>query len=156
MMAILSVHLGNVRALSGTNPIKPVAANWLFSSMAGTPLSDRNLINRHVYPVSERLGMPHFSWHSLRHTFSTLGRNEGTIPTLVMKQLLGHSKLSTTEKYMHELESQQREAMTKIENLIWFPRKRTSGQLAKTDAVCGPVATVASRCVLVSACCVFG
>jgi hypothetical protein len=29
---------------------------------------------------------------------------------------------------MHELESQQREAMTKIENLIWFPKKRASGQ----------------------------
>jgi site-specific recombinase XerD len=29
-----------------------------------------------------------------------------------MKQLLGHSKLSTTEKYMHELQRQQREAMT--------------------------------------------
>jgi integrase len=128
LMEILSVHLRNVRPLSGTNPIKPVVANWLFSSMAGTPLSDRNLINRHVYPVSKRLGIRHFSWHSLRHTFSTLGGNEGTIPTLVMKQLLGHSKLSTTEKYMHELQSQQREAMTKIENLIWFPKKKASGQ----------------------------
>jgi len=56
-----------------------------------------------------------------------------------MKQLLGHSKLSTTEKYMHELESQQREARTKIENLIWFPKKKASGQWAKTDEVCGPM-----------------
>jgi site-specific recombinase XerD len=128
LMEVLRLHLRNVRPLSGTNLTKPLVANWLFPSTAGTPVSDRNLINRHVYPVSKRLGIPHFSWHSLRHTFSTLGGNEGTIPTLVMKQLLGHSKLSTTEKYMHELESQQREAMTKIENLIWFPKKRASGQ----------------------------
>jgi integrase len=101
---------------------------WLFSTRRGTPLSDRNLINRQVYPVSKRLGIPHFSWHSLRHTFTTLGGNEGTIPTVVMKQLLGHSKLSTTEKYMHELEGQQRAAMTKIENLIWFPKKKASGE----------------------------
>ncbi len=66
-----------------------------------------------------------------------------------MKQLLGHSKLGTTEKYLHELQSQQREAMTKIENLIWFPKEKASG--ARTDnptqfvAQCGQVASVAGR-----------
>jgi len=65
---------------------------WLFVGESGKPLSDRNLIQRHVYPVAQSLGIPHFSWHSLRHTFSTLGGNEGSIPTLVMKQLLGHIK----------------------------------------------------------------
>ena len=125
-MEVLSGHVKNLRSLPVGSQVKPLVANWLFSSEAGTPLSDRNLINRHVYPVSKRLGILHFSWHSLRHTFSTLGGNEGTIPILVMKQLLGHSKLSTTEKYMHELEGQQRAAMTKIENLIWFPKKKAS------------------------------
>lgn len=127
LMEVLSRHVEN----AGSFPAIPgdtITENWLFSSKAGTPLSDRNLINRQVYPVSKRLGIPHFSWHSLRHTFTTLGGNEGTIPTVVMKQLLGHSKLSTTEKYMHELEGQQREAMTKIENLIWFPKKKASGE----------------------------
>ena len=128
LMEVLSAQVRQVGSLPVNLPNNPLAPNWLFPSRAGTPLSDRNLINRHVYPVSKRLGIPHFSWHSLRHTFSTLGGNEGTIPTLVMKQLLGHSKLSTTEKYMHELQSEQREAMTKIENLIWFPKKKASGQ----------------------------
>jgi uncharacterized membrane protein (DUF106 family) len=67
-----------------------------------------------------------------------------------MKQLLGHSKLSTTQKSMHELQSDQREAMTKIENPIWFPRWKTrnwrrSHKTTKFAAQCGPVATVASR-----------
>jgi integrase len=126
LMEVLSTHMKDAGSLSVRDPTKPLIANWLFPSAAGTPLSDRNLINRKVYPVSKRLGIPHFSWHSLRHTFSTLGGNEGSIPTLVMKQLLGHSKLSTTQKYMHELEGQQREAMAKIENLIWFPKKKAS------------------------------
>jgi len=126
LMEVLSTHVKDVGSLSVRDPTKPLIANWLFPSAAGTPMSDRNLINRRVYPVSKRLGIPHFSWHSLRHTFSTLGGNEGSIPTLVMKQLLGHSKLSTTQKYMHELEGQQREAMAKIENLIWFPKKKAS------------------------------
>jgi integrase len=97
LMEVLRSHVRDVGSSSAT-PGDTAAETWLFSSKAGTPLSDRNLINRQVYPVSKRLGIPHFSWHSLRHTFTTLGGNEGTIPTVVMKQLLGHSKLSTTEK----------------------------------------------------------
>jgi integrase len=104
------------------------AAGWLFVGESGKPLSDRNLIQRHVYPVAQRLEIPHFSWHSLRHTFSTLGGNEGSIPTLVMKQLLGHSRLSTTDRYMHELAGPKREAVQKIENLILFPLKKASGE----------------------------
>jgi integrase len=104
------------------------AKGWLFVGNTGKPLSERNLIQRHIYPVSRRLGIPHFSWHSLRHTFSTLGGNEGTIPALVMKQLLGHSRLSTTDRYMHELSGPKREAVEKIENLILFPRKKASGE----------------------------
>ena len=100
------------------------ASGWLFSSDNGNPLNDRNLIQRYVYPVAKRLGIPHFSWHSLRHTFSTLGGNEGSIPTLVMKQLLGHSRLSTTDKYMHELSVPKRKAVEKIEKLIFPHRKK--------------------------------
>jgi integrase len=148
LLDVLTAHI-NGAALSARSENERQPANWLFPSEAGTPLSDRNLINRHIYPVSKKLGIPHFSWHSLRHTFSTLGGNEGTIPTLVMKQLLGHSKLSTTQKYMHELEDQKREAMSKIEQLIWLPKKKGNGEenpnLATSVAQCGPVATVATR-----------
>jgi len=148
LMEVLTAHI-NGASLSAKSRRERELANWLFPSEAGTPLSDRNLINRHIYPVSKKLGIPHFSWHSLRHTFSTLGGNEGTIPTLVMKHLLGHSKLSTTQKYMHELEGQQREAMGKIEHLIWLPKKKVDGEENHNStlsvAQCGPVATVASR-----------
>jgi hypothetical protein len=118
------------------------------------------LINRHIYPVSKKPGIPHFSCHSLRHTFSTLGGDEGTIPTLVMKQLLGHSKLGTSQKCMHELEGQQREAMSKIENLIWFPKKPadqgTNHNSTTVVAQCDPVATVATGQGFVCACFVLG
>jgi site-specific recombinase XerD len=45
-----------------------------------------------------------------------------------MKQLLGHSRLSTTDRYMHELAGPKREAVQKIENLILFPRKKAIGE----------------------------
>ncbi len=43
-----------------------------------------------------------------------------------MKQLLGHARPSTTDRYMRELSGPKREAMEKIENLIFFPRKRAA------------------------------
>lgn len=128
LMDSLTAYVTTLHHSPVDNAFSSSSADWLFPSRAGTPLSDRNLINRHIYPVSKRLNIAHFSWHSLRHTFTTLGGNGGTIPTVVMKQLLGHSKLSTTQEYMHELKSEQREAMTKIEKLIWFPRKKASGE----------------------------
>jgi integrase len=128
LMDSLTAYVTTHRRSPSDSTLRSSNSGGAFRSRAGTPVSDRNLINRHIYPVSKRLGIPHFSWHSLRHTFSTLGGNEGTIPTVVMKQLLGHSKLSTIQKYMHEPKSEQREAMKKIENLIWFKKKKASGE----------------------------
>jgi len=53
------VHL-NGASLLAKNRKEGLEANWLFPSEARTPLSDRNLINRHIYPVSKKLGIPHF------------------------------------------------------------------------------------------------
>jgi integrase len=44
---------------------------WLFPTSTGNPWDDRTLFNRRVKPVCTKLGA-RFSWHSLRHTFSTL------------------------------------------------------------------------------------
>ena len=64
-----------------------------------------------------------------------------------MKQLLGHSKLSTTQKYRHELEGQQREARGKIENLIWFPKKQTDQEENRNSNLgCGPMGRRCNCC----------
>jgi hypothetical protein len=50
---------------------------------------------------------------------------------------------------MQDLEGQQREAMSKIENLTWFPNKQADKERNYNStlfvAQCGPVATVASK-----------
>jgi len=105
------------------------STDWLFVGESGKPLSDRNLIQRHVYPVAGKLEIPHFSWHSLRHTFSSLGGNEGSIPTRVMKQLLGHSRLSTTDRYMHELAGPEREAVQEDREPDSLPAKESERRM---------------------------
>ena len=42
-----------------------------------------------------------FSVHKLRHTAATLMYNEGGVDILLLKEILGHSKVSTTQIYTH-------------------------------------------------------
>jgi site-specific recombinase XerD len=45
-------------------------------------------------------GLPeNLHFHSLRHTFGTWGANAG-IPSNVLKEMMGHSSIKTTEVYM--------------------------------------------------------
>lgn len=51
-----------------------------------------------------------FSVHKLRHTAATLMYQQGHVDILVLKELLGHENLSTTEIYTHIQSSQVRAA----------------------------------------------
>jgi integrase len=96
-----------------------ITAGWLFPSAAGTPLRERNLLRRQVWPACDRLGIPRFGWHSLRHTFSTLGGSNG-VPMPTLQSLLGHSSVETTMLYTHPLEAAQREAVNRVATIL-FP-----------------------------------
>ncbi len=49
----------------------------------------------------KQLGLEDYSVHKLRHTAATLMYQTGEVDILVLKQLLGHENLSTTEIYTH-------------------------------------------------------
>lgn len=99
--------------------IRPNGTDWLFPSQVGLPLSDRNLMKRRIIPVCQRLGIPRFGWHSLRHTFSTYNGNTG-VPMPVLQSLLGHAHAETTMLYTHPLEDAQRNAVEKLARIL-FP-----------------------------------
>ena len=52
-----------------------------------------------------------YSAHKLRHTAATLMYQHGDVDVLLLKEILGHENLSTTEIYTHIVDSQLREAM---------------------------------------------
>ena len=52
-----------------------------------------------------------YSAHKLRHTAATLMYQHGDVDVLLLKEILGHENLSTTEIYTHIVDSQVREAM---------------------------------------------
>jgi integrase len=94
-------------------------SDWLFPNDAGTIFDDRNLIRRQVQPVCDRLGIPRFSWHALRHTFSTIAENN-RVPISVVQSLLGHTSPSTTMLYTHAQDDAKQEALETVSKVL-FP-----------------------------------
>ncbi|NTU84406.1 MAG: site-specific integrase [Chloroflexales bacterium] len=90
----------------------------VFTTRLGTPIEPRNLI-RHFKQVLKKAGLPEtIRFHDLRHSCATLLIAQGVHPRVVM-EILRHSQISTTmNTYAHVLPRLQRDATTKIEELI--------------------------------------
>lgn len=57
------------------------------------------------------LGDQGFSTHKLRHTAATLMYQQGNVDVLLIKEILGHENLATTEIYTHIVDSQLKDAV---------------------------------------------
>lgn len=122
MLSLVKSYLGS----------RKVKSDWLFCSEAGTPLDDRNLIRREIEPISDDLKIPRFSWHSLRHTFSTFAGNNG-VAVPFLQFLLGHTTSETTMLYTHPLEIEKRTAVKRIARVLFpnVPALRTLARKSK-------------------------
>jgi integrase/recombinase XerD len=73
----------------------------LFPSRQGTSWDQRNSL-RGLHLLQQKLSLPMFGWHRLRHTFATnYLRQGGDIVRLSM--VLGHTQVTTTQRYLHLL-----------------------------------------------------
>ena len=88
--------------------------NALFLSRLGKRLSHKT-VQWMVYKYLEQAGLEykHFSTHKLRHTAATLMYQEGGVDILALKEILGHSQLSTTQIYTHIGDKKLEEAVSK-------------------------------------------
>jgi site-specific recombinase XerD len=78
---------------------KGVTGEWLFTGLEGSRWEKRNSTTS-LYLLQDRLGLPRFGWHRLRHTFATnYLRHGGDIVRLSI--VLGHSQITTTQRYLH-------------------------------------------------------
>jgi len=104
----------------------------VFASRNRTPLNADNLRKRNLKSACQFIGLKPIDWHTLRHTHSTLLHALGT-PLKVCQVQLGHSRLATTlEVYTHTLAGAQREAVSKLEELL-FPSVPKFGMGERTQ-----------------------
>ncbi len=88
---------------------KNMKSPYLLLNKFGKPLSVRS-VNRIVKKFAQKEGMD-FTPHTLRHSFATHLLENGA-DLLLIKEILGHASLSTTQKYTHVTA----EAMKKVYN----------------------------------------
>lgn len=71
----------------------------------------RQAVQNMVYHYLNKIGLDSgYSVHKLRHTAATLMYQHGDVDVLVLKEMLGHENLATTEIYTHLLDKHLRDA----------------------------------------------
>ena len=85
-----------------TNKNKPVTTNALFVSKQYNRISNKT-VQWLVYKYLSLAGLDykHYSTHKLRHTAATLMYQTGKVDVRVLKEILGHEQLNTTQIYTH-------------------------------------------------------
>ena len=115
------------KAYMAVRPVDDVRAEdkyALFLSSQRRRIS-REMVQKLVYKYLEKIGLDSqgYSVHKLRHTAATLMYQHGDVDIRVLKDVLGHENLSTTEIYTH-LDSSQIERAAKSNPLAKVKQKK--------------------------------
>lgn len=99
--------------------------NAFFISSRGVRISQRT-VEHIIYKYLDMAGFGyrHLSVHKLRHTAATLMYQEGGVDIRVLKDILGHESLNTTQIYTHVSNKHMEEAINK-NPLATNKKKRT-------------------------------
>ena len=93
----------------------PSASPYLFPGKTA-PMRDTNGLNRAMRRIMEKLGYNDgvddprniIVWHTLRHTYATRMLESGC-DVYMLKELMGHASVTTTEGYLHLCDRAKRE-----------------------------------------------
>lgn len=110
----LTIRAGNTKTLrTRTVPIVPALRPWL--KALPLPINYEGL-KTGFRRAREAAGMPEVHFHDLRHSCATilLGLE---VPLDVVRDILGHTSIKTTERYAHALVHRQRDALSKLGKL---------------------------------------
>lgn len=106
IVAELALHMAASRWQAPEAPV--------FASSVGTPIDYGNILTRRLKPVAKELGMPWVSWHTFRHTASTLADDVG-LAEIDRMQILGQSSGEINRRYTHASFERLRAGLNRIE-----------------------------------------
>jgi integrase len=90
----------------------------VFPNPVGRPALPQNLLQRSLYPLLERAGLPRLRFHDLRHSAATLLLARGVHPKVV-SELLGHTQIGITlDLYSHVSATMLRHAADAFDELL--------------------------------------
>lgn len=93
---------------------------YVFTQLNGRPV-DPDMISKQFPRLVRAHGLPHLSFHGLRHAHATLALTAGVNPKIVSERL-GHSSVAVTmDIYSHVMPGMQAEAALAVEQLLDRP-----------------------------------
>ena len=111
-------------------PVSP--HDLIFCTKDGTPLDQRNFIEREFWPTLTRAGLRRIRFHDLRHTYTALLIAQGTNVKFIQSQL-GHASVQTTlDRYGHLLPETQRHVGDRLDAQV-FGEKKNDGTSTSSE-----------------------
>jgi site-specific recombinase XerD len=83
-----------------------------YNPMTGDRFKD---VKGAIAAAVKRAGLGKITWHMFRHTFASRLTREG-VEIVTVKELLGHSNISTTMRYAHSNDEAKRRAVQRLKS----------------------------------------
>jgi len=110
----IRIQAGNTKTLRYREvPIVPALRPWLKQMPLAINFEG---VKSGFRRAREAAGMEHVNFHDLRHSCATIMLQLG-VPLHVVREILGHTSVKTTERYAHVMVKPQREALAKLGRL---------------------------------------
>jgi len=91
---------------------------YLFANRNGNPFSGGKVTEYGLWPVQDKLGIPHTGTHAFRHAAASELLEEGAPLTVVQRQLRHGDAKTTLQKYGHVVGDSQRRAVNTLAEKI--------------------------------------
>ena len=108
-----------VPLLGKAKEILDVYSNWPDSVHGNSllPVYSNQKVNKYLKEIAKRTGLKkHLTFHVARHTFATTITLLNDVPLETVSKLLGHTKLSTTQRYARVVEKKISKDIEKLKN----------------------------------------
>ncbi len=109
--------IGSDRVLEMPSIIKKLLINYDFKTEYLFEDMSVSTIDKWLRNFVKKYNLPKITYHELRHTHATYLLSQGTDLKTVQNRL-GHTDISTTNIYVHALESNDKKATKKIDKLF--------------------------------------